>query len=943
MAGRPEPHADTLSTHGTHGTHGAARALLTGRQAELRRIEALLAEVRDGRSGVLVLVGEAGIGKTRLLDLLAEGCTDLRIARTAGVESETRLGYAALHRLLRPFLTGLDRLPPPQRHALAAAFGLGDTDAVADRYLVGLAALTLLADAAADTARPLLCLVDDVHWLDRESAEALAFVGRRLHADAVGLLIAGREEPAGPGPFEGMPALPLTGLPEADACRLLAANVAGHLDPTVARQIVADTGGNPLALLELTDALAPEQLTGTATLPTPLPVGALLESHFLNRVRALPTDTRTLLLILSVAPPDDPATLWRAAARLGVPARAADAAMAAGVVTHRGTVEFRHPLIRSAVHQDAEPAERRRVHAALAAVADPRRDPDRRAWHRSEATVGLDEEVAGELTEASERARARGGYAAQAAFLSRAAELSVSGRTARLVAAAKAYLVLGDPQSARAVLDRAEPELGDDDPVLRAHARRTRATVDLYFTGMRGISAQLLDAAHPVATLDPPLARRMLFAGLEVLVVTGAHVDGTTHEKYARAALASPALRTTQPPTVTDLLLRGFATRIDAGHAAALPLLRKALALLGDGGEVTEEGMPLAILTSLAADDGWDDVAGREVWRLLDAHDRRTGALGSLQSTLVIQSTWEVRAGRLRAAEACLDEAEQLAQVTGLPPAGPVHRVELTAWRGQQAETMAAAGVITEQWEQHYGNRIFGAWAASCLAVLDNSLGRYAQALACVRPAFEADLPGTGARLLHEVVEAAVRSGDHNTAKAALARLEERATTSGTPWGLGLLARCRALTADDDQAEAFYTDAVDLLGRTSTVAELARAHLLFGEWLRRRRRRAEARTQLRTAHDMFIAMGAAAFAERAAGELRATGEQARPRTGTAHHALTPQERQVATLAAEGATNSEIAVRLFISVSTVEYHLNKVFRKLDVSSRRRLSSVLSNDE
>jgi DNA-binding CsgD family transcriptional regulator len=499
--------------------------------------------------------------------------------------------------------------------------------------------------------------------------------------------------------------------------------------------------------------------------------------------------------------------------------------------------------------------------------------------------------------------------------------------------------VLGDPRSARAVLDRAEPELGADDPVLRAHARLTRATVDLYFTGMRGISALLLDAAGPIGELDPPLARRMLFAGMEVLVVTGAHVDGTTPEEYARAVLASPALHTTDRPTVTDLLLRGFATRVDAGHATALPLLREALNLLGDGARITEEGMPLAVLTSLAADDGWDDTSGREAWRLLDAHDRRTGALGALQSTLVIQSTWEVRAGRLGAAEACLDEAEQLADVTGLPPAGPVHRVELTAWRGQEAETRAAAGAIGEHWEQRYGNRVFGAWAASCLAVLENSLGRYAEALDCIRSAFDADLPGTGARLLHEVVESAVRSGDHSTAKAALARLEERATSSGTPWGLGLLARCRALTADDDHAEALYMEAVDLLGRTRTVAELARAHLLFGEWLRRRRRRAEARTHLRTAHGMFTDMGAAAFAERAAAELRATGERARQRTGAAHHGLTPQERQVAGLAADGATNAEIAVRLFISVSTVEYHLNKVFRKLDVSSRRRLSSVL----
>ncbi|MFF7331205.1 LuxR C-terminal-related transcriptional regulator [Streptomyces sp. NPDC090306] len=929
MARRPDPRT---------GTHPVG---LAGRQAELRLLGELLAEVRDGRSGVLVLVGEAGIGKTRLLDTVDGDGADLRVARIAGVESETRLGFAALHRLLRPFLDGLDRLPAPQRGALAAAFGLADTGTPADRYLVGLATLTLLADTAT-AARPLLCLVDDVQWLDRESAEVLAFVGRRLHADAVGLVLAGREGPAGPGPFDGLPSRTVTGLPDADARGLLAAGATGHLDRTVAGLIVAGTGGNPLALLELTRTLDPEQLAGTAPLPTPLPVGPLLEAHFLDRVLALPADTRTLLLVLSVAPPDDPAILWRAAAQLGVPARAADAATAAGVVTHHRTVAFRHPLIRSAVHRNAEPADRRRAHAALAAVTDPRRDPDRRAWHRAEATVGLDETVAAELAEASERARARGGYAARAAFLSRAAELSESGRAARLVAAAEACLVLGDPRSALAMLDRAEPELGADDPVLHARARRTRATVDLYFTGMRGISALLLDAARPIAELDPPLARRMLFGGMEVLVVSGPHVERTTPREYARAALASPALRTAYRPTVTDLLLRGFALRLDAGHAPALPLLREALALLVDGGEITEEGMPLAVLTSLAADDGWDDVLGREVWRVLDAHDRRTGALGALQSTLVVQSTWEVRAGRLRAAEACLDEAEQLAEVTGLPPAGPIHRIELMAWRGEEAAVRAAAGHIAEHWERTYGNGTFGAWAAGCLAVLEIGLGRHAEALACLRPAFDADLPGTGARLLHEVVEAAVRSGDDATAKAALARLEERATAAGTPWGLGLLARCRALTADHDQAEACYTEAVDLLGRTRTVAELARTRLAFGEWLRRRRRRADARVQLRAAHDMFTDMGAALFAERAAAELRATGEQARRRTGTVHHDLTPQERQVATLAAAGATNAEIAARLFISVSTVEYHLNKVFRKLGVSSRRQLSPALEGE-
>ncbi|MGW3124732.1 helix-turn-helix transcriptional regulator [Streptomyces sp. NPDC001123] len=981
MTGLPLAHARTLR-----------RVPLVGRDEELRLLARHVTDAREGQSGAVLLVGEPGIGKTRLLDRLAGTCPDHRVVRIAGVRSEAGLGFAALHSLLRPFLGGLDTLPPPQREALGAAFGLVP-GAVADRYLVGLATLTLLADAA--SAHPLLVLVDDVQWLDRESADVLAFVGRCLHGDAVGLVLAGRDDRDEPSPFDGIPVVSLTGLSPADARDLLAAHSCGRLDPGVADRIAAETGGNPLALLRLTGTLTAEQLSGTAPLPVALPVPAPLRAHHLRRVRALPAETRTLLLVMSAASPQEPVERWRAAGYLGVPAHAADAAMSAGVLTRDHPTGFRHPVLRSAVYWGAEAADRRLVHAALAAVTDPARAPDRRAWHRAEATVGLDADVADELEAAAPHARACGGPGAQAAFLSRAAELSPTDRAPRFLAAARAHLALGNPVSAQAALDRAETELGPADALLRARVRQTRARVDLYLARLTGVPARLLDAADSVAEADAPLARRLLIEGLAATVVghgstdgTDATDGGTTPYEFAAAVLASPAMRSAGSAPA-DLLLRGLAARLHADYPSAVPLLRQALrAFAGEafgseairteaigngaigneafgngaigneafgngaignealGGEAfgseaapDGNGVPLAVLALFAAEDVWDEAGGREACTRLVGHGRDTGAKGALQTALMVRALWDVRAGRFGAARAGFEEAAELAAGMGLPPQGPAHRIELLAWSGREAETRAAAAEIAEVWVRQHGNDDFGDRARTCLAVLETSLGRYPQALACARVALEKDRPGTGSRVLHEVVEAGVRSGDHRAAKAALARLEERAAVSGTPWARGLLARCRALMADDDQAEAYYAESVELLGRTEVATEAARSHLLFGEWLRRRKRRGHARDHLRTAHRMFTGMGAVAFAERARTELAATGERVRTHTASADRELTPREREVARLAAGGVTNADIAVRLFIGVSTVEYHLGKVFRKLGVTSRRQLTSVL----
>ncbi|MFJ9054767.1 AAA family ATPase [Streptomyces sp. NPDC102409] len=1034
-----------------HSRAGARtrRVPLTGRHEELRVLSGLVAGVRDGMSAALVVVGEAGIGKTTLLDHLAETSTDLRVVRTAGTESEARLGFAGLHRLLRPFLDGLEALPAPQHEALASAFGMLAAPR-ADRYLVGMAVLTLLADAA--SARPLLCLVDDVQWLDRESRDALAFVARRLGAEALGLVVAGREEPGEPDAFEGLETLTVGGLAGAQAHELLGHSVEGRVDAAVAARIVADAGGNPLALMESAQALSPAHLAGTAPLLEPLPVGARLENHFGRLVRGLPPETRTFLVLLSAAPPEDALLLWRAAAELGVFAQAADAAVSAGVLTGGRLLEFRHPLIRSAVYRSAAAGERRRVHAVLAAVSDAVRHPERRAWHRAEATVGLDDQVADELVAAAELARGRGGYAERATLLARAAELSQANRAVRLVEAARAHLVLGDPATAQSLLAQAQPLLAGGDTVLRARALHTQATTDIYFGRLAGLGSPLLAAAGVVADTDRALARSILMEGL-LAVLCGEH-DARTREELGVTILASPALSPLAPsppaltapivvptppavaallpsppapapsaqapaapvplglsaptapprapapaapasavvappastsalttltvaspfaappaaaptdaptavvpptrgpsalPSSADLILEGFALRMHGGYQAALPVLQAALAALERDTDVVGHGLSAAILALYAAEEVWDENGGAEAARLVEAHERTIGALGALRSTLVVRSTWELRAGRFATATACLDEAQDLAAVIGQPSPGLAYRVEFLAWSGQEPAARTAADLLVRDLASRHAHGGLADWARNSLTVLELSLGHYAQAAAHARVTFDADNPGGAPRALPDLIEASTRCGDRPTARQALTRLEERALSAGTPWALGLLARCRALvSADGDLAEPHFARSLTLFDRTQVRTELARTHLLYGEWLRRRRRRTDARTQLGHAYRMFTDMGAAAFAERARTELLATGAHPRKRAGrsphdpTAHD-LTPQERRIATLAAHGTTNSEIATRLFITQSTVEYHLNKIFRKLDITSRRQLKSLLTSED
>lgn len=890
-----------------------------------------------------MISGEAGIGKTRLLAYAAEAAGDLQTARVTGVETESELGYAGLHRLVLPFLGRLDRLPEPQREALGSAFGLVAAPP-ADRFRTGLATLTLLSEVVRDG--PLMCFVDDAQWLDRESLEVLAFVGRRLHADGVGLVVCARDAEPGVRPIDGLPLIRLAGLSDDDAARLLAslpvASPAGAAESPAAlrapsriariARIVAEAGGNPLALTEF--AADPR----SDTLPSaPLPLGSRLEAHFQRRVDALPRETKSLLLVLSLAPSDDPVVLWLAARALGLSAQALDAAVAGGIVTAHPHPAFRHPLIRSAVHAAAEPTELRRVHRALAEATDRDTAPDRRARHLAETVPGLDEDVAAELERVAERARGRGGYAAQAAFLLRAAELTPDprARAERYSAAAQAHLFTGNAAVIRPLLDQAESYPGT--PTTRAATRRLRATLEWLDGRIAMTPAILMGAADDAIAHDEPLARDMVFEALSAAMMTREHTIGMTLDELAARALAMPWDRS-RPPTVPDAVIDAYCTRIAHGYAPAVPKLRTAVEALRTS-DLVDTGMPIALLGFMGAEDLWDDAAYRAVAERFIAVSREWGAVHSVAVALQNLAAGEIWAGRFSSAQSCYDESHDIYSSVINMPFGASSLMELRAWQGLEPDLRAGADSAIHVWGEQLGYSSLAAHAYYALTIFELSAGRYPEALDWARRGYEDDRLGQGNRLLPDAIEAAVGGGDPALASAALARLAERASLSGTPWALGVLARCRALVAGDDEAEGLYEASLKHLGATRVVTDLARTHLLYGEWLRRRGRRADARARLRTAYEMFTDMGAAGFAERARLELLATGEHARKRTAQADYDLTPQEKQVAALAAGGSTNTEIAGRLFITTSTVEYHLNKVFRKLRITSRKQLADVL----
>jgi DNA-binding CsgD family transcriptional regulator len=908
--------------------------MLLDREAEKRELDHVLTAVRGGFSGVLVLRGESGVGKTALLEYVTSSGNDLRVARAVGVESEMELGFGTLHQLLGPFLDRLPRLPGPQRDALGSAFGIVESAAV-DRFRVGLAALTLLADVAA--SRALLCVIDDAQWLDHVSAQVLGFVARRLFADRVGMVFAVRDPSERGIVLDGLPELRLGGLPDTDARALLASVAPGKLDPRVGDRIVSETRGNPLALIELgSGKLTVGELAGMSRLPEPLPVGTRLEQVFLRRVLALPADAQTFLLLAAADTSGDPALLLRAAGQLGIGREVVALPGLVGLLTVERHVEFRHPLIRSAVYHGARAAARRRAHEALAAAIDPGLDADRRAWHLAAAAPAPDKHVAAELERSADRARDRGGWASSAAFHTRAAELTpdTAPRRRRLLSAAQAELNAGAPSRALALLDRARGPQADQ--LEQAPALRLRGNIAFALGDGSKAAAALSQAALAFQPHDLRLARESLLEAMEAAFWAG---RSATLE-VARAAAAIPRSPAPQT-TLTDVLLEGFAALAVGGYDTAAQLLRRAIERLRADDLAPDEGVRWLQLGCWACSELFDE----EAWRALNNRHiqlaRDHGALIVLPVALDTLGELEVYCGRFDRAEACVSEGREIAAATGKPQlfGSTVTEMLLLAFRGRAPELREANGRLVRTSKEH-GQGLAETVAQFLLCILNLGLGRYAEALQCGQDVFVADAPETGTMVVPYIVEAASRIGDTEVAATALARLEERARASGTTWALGRLALSRALVADDALAQPLYAEALEQLESSEAAVDRARAHLLYGEWLRRQRRKRDARDALRIAYEMLDAIGAEAFAEHARQELLATGEHLRRRAPETRDELTPREAHIAMLASEGASNQEIAAQLFISPSTVAYHLRKVFRKLDVSNRTRLAAALN---
>ncbi len=921
---------------------GAQR--LRGRVSECATLRGLIATVKSGSSQVLVLRGEAGVGKTALLEFTAEMASGVRCLHVAGVQSDMELAFAGLQQLCAPLLNHHDELPEPQREALNVAFGRG-VGSAPDRFLVGLAVLSLMAAAADD--RPLLCLIDDTQWLDQVSAQTLAFVARRLLAEPVGIVFAARD--AGAQALAGLPELMIGGLSDADARDLLDSVVLGRIDARVRDRIVAETRGIPLALLEVPRNVSAAELSGGfGNLGVRRSAGQIEESY-VHRVQSLPADTRKLLLVAAAEPVGDAALFLRVAARLGIAVDALGPAEAGGLIEFGPRMRFHHPLVRSAAYRAADMADRRAIHRALADATDPQSDPDRRAWHAANAATGPDDAVAAELEASAGRAQKRGGIAATATFLERATALTSdpARRVARAIAAAQAKRDAADPAAAHELL--AVAELGPLSDLQNAQVARLRAQME--FARSRGgelgspplaePASQLLEAAMRLENLDDDLAREAYLEALTAAMYAGRLGEPGALPNVAEAARAAVG-RVPNLQRPIDLLLSGLANLITSGTSEAAVPLRAALEQIchappSDGQPLRLASLGLAVVQEIAAGELWDDAIWHQLASNMVRRARDSGALAVLPSALVFLAGTHIFAGEFATAATLLEEATSIAAATDHLAPMRYHSLSLATLRGIPADVLPNLEAAAARGTARGEGRALGmnGWAT---AVLNNGLGRYEEAFAAAREACEYDDLGLHGWRLSELIEAAVRCGELETAAVAARRLEERAGASGTDFGLGFSASARALIADDEHADVLFAEGIERLERTRMVIHLARAHLRYGEWLRRVNRRVDARRHLGKAHEMFTRMGAQAFAERARRELVATGEKIAKQPSGSGDELTAQETQIARLAGDGFTNQEIGAQLFISTHTVEWHLRKVFVKLGITSRRQLRTI-----
>jgi ATP/maltotriose-dependent transcriptional regulator MalT len=907
---------------------------LRGRRRECAQLDELHSAVRGGECRTLLVSGEAGVGKTALLAYLVESAPDLELVRAVGVESDMELPFAGLHQLCAPMLDRLERLPTPQRGALEVVFGR-TAGPPPDRFLVGLAVLSLLSEIA--ERHPLMCVIDDAQWLDRASAQVLAFVARRLLAEPVGLVFAARKAP---DELSGLPELEVRGLRNDDARALLSAGVRVPLDERVRDRIVAETRGNPLALLELPQGLTVTQLAGGFGVLGDGALSGRIEESFLRRLETLAREMRALLLVAAADPVGDPLLLWGAVEELGVALSALDAVETDGLLSIGERVTFRHPLVRSAVYRSASASERRAVHLALAAVTDRVADPDRRAWHLASAAFGPDEEVAVELERSADRAQARGGLAAAAAFLQRAVALTgdPARRADRALAAAELGLQAGALEDALGLLSVAE--VGPLNELERARVDLLRA--EAAYSHSRGGDAPslLVRAAKTLEALDARMARDTYLDAWSAALFAGRLAVGEGLHSVSREALAGPPAPT--PPRPSDLLLDGFSLACTDGRPAAAPVLRQAATAFAGEEATTEEILRWGWLATAAAVMVWDydtclAVAARGVTAARDA-----GALTVLAVGANVLAQALALGGDFPKAVTVIAEADAVTTATDTQVA-PYGALVLAGLQGRdEAASALIHETIAEATAGGQGTAVqYARWAA---AILFNGLGRYREALTAAQQASD-DTPELFVSVwaASELVEAATRTGEREAAHIALERLDAAAAAAGNDWARGVQARARALLDETDTAERLYREAIERLSRTRLRPEAARAHLVYGEWLRREGRRVQARAELRRAHQMFGTIGMDGFAERARIELLATGATVRKRSAQTIDDLTPQEHQIAGLARDGLSNPEIGARLFLSPRTVEWHLRKVFSKLDIGSRRELADALPDRE
>jgi DNA-binding CsgD family transcriptional regulator len=906
---------------------------LMNRRAECGALDRLVDGVRSCRGQALVVCGDPGVGKSVLLEYLAGQASGskCRVARVVGVQSEMELAFAGLHQLCAPMLDGAKRLPVPQREAMRTAFGIS-AGPPADRFLVGLAVLSLLSEVAGE--RPLICVIDDEQWLDRASVQTLGFVARRLGADPVGLVFAARDPGA---ELAGLPELVVEGLTDEDARALLEAALTGPLDARVADLIIAETRGNPLALLELPRELSPAELAGGFGLPGAASLTGRIEDSFARQLESLPPETRRLLQLTAADPSGDRSLAWRAAGRLGIPVQAGVPAVEAGLAEFGARVRFRHPLVRSAAYRSAPFFERQRLHAALAEVTDPIADPDRRAWHRAQAAAGPDEEVAVELERSAGRAQDRGGLAAAAAFLERAVALTAdpARHVERILAAARAHMQAGAFGKATELLATAEARPLDD----FASARVDLLRGQIAFAANRGGDAPLLllKAAKQLEPLDRQLARDTYLTAWMAAAFAGSLAGAGGLVEVSRAARALPPPK--QPPGPLDLLLDGFALLVTDGPGTAAPTLRQVVDAFAGADTTEEEVLQFGWMAQGAANALWDEDSVRSMLARQVQLARAAGALEQLPFDLVAYAMDDTWRGDFAGADALIAEADVVCEATGGGRIAPYAALFAAALRGNEAEAvpLVEAAIATAEAGGQGGVVTYAHWVT---AILHNGLGRYGDALAAAEQAARDAHLYISMWAVPELVEAAVRTGNTEVAAGALEPLAEMTQAGGTDFGLGIEVRSRALLSRGRTADDLYREAIERLGRTRLRPDLARAHLLYGEWLRRENRRVDAQTQLRTAHDMMDTIGMNAFAERARRELLATGETVRRRTVEEPGTLTAQEAYIARLARDGQTNPEIGAQLFLSARTVEWHLRKVFTKLGVSSRRELPAVLA---